>query len=163
MKCASDYRITLTSKLWLLRYKCSTVHTLARLVKITLILLYQECRKALTNTCLQCQHLFQRIDLLPQPLELWHHILLLCSCTRRRQLRKKNTHAGQIKPWFDRIYTITSRLARWNSLAGARRTAVADVEQGEAEDEEDREGQACHVCGQRTGHSGPRCAAVKGT
>lgn len=37
------------------------------------------------------------------------------------------------------------------------------MKQGEAEDEEDREGQACHVCGQCTGHSGPRCAAVKGT
>lgn len=31
MKCASDYRITLTFKLWLLSYKCSTGHTLARL------------------------------------------------------------------------------------------------------------------------------------
>lgn len=107
------------------------------------------------STCLQRLHLFEWIHLLPQPLQLGLHIIFLRSCIsmKRRGKKKKKKHRTDDHRWrfslsppcVCHVCVVTSGLPRCHGLPGAGWTAGAEVEQGEAEDEEDREGQTCHV------------------
>lgn len=66
----------------------------------------------------------------------------------KKETGQRNTGAEPVTAELYVMCTVTSRLPRWHSLSGARWAAGAEVEQGEAKNEEDREGQTCHVWGQ---------------
>lgn len=59
---------------------------------------------------------------------------------------------------------VTSSLTGRNCLPGAGWTSRADLKEREAEEEDDGEAQASHVCGSSTtGHRGSPGAVVEGT